>query len=120
MTTDLKTERILDELHKGFKRIDKKIGTLDRKIGKLDGKVTSLDEKVSSLDEKVSSLDLKLNTLDGKLSSVIVEVTSNGRKLDQLVTQKEFGEFKDQTLTHFDGLSKQIEDLQEDRLLLKA
>lgn len=113
MTTDLQTEQILKELHKGFKRIDKKIGTLDRKIGKLDGKVTDLDGKVSSLDSK-------LNTLDRKLSSVIVEVTSHGRKLDQLVTREEFGGFKDQTLTHFDGLSKQIEDLQEDRVLAKA
>jgi dynactin complex subunit len=75
---------------------------------------------VTTLDSKLNKLDGKLTSVEGKLSSVIVEVTSNGRKLDQLVTKKEFNEFKDQTLTHFDGLSKQIEDLQEERALAAA
>lgn len=35
----------------------------------------------------------------------------------KLVTRVEFDEFKDQTLVHFDGLSKQIEDLQQEEIL---
>lgn len=65
-------------------------------------------------------IDEKLEVIDEKLASVIVEVAFQSQKLDQLVTREEFDGFKDQVLTHFDGLSKQVEVLQEEHTLSAA
>ena len=70
-------------------------------------------EILEAIKAGFQKVDHRFDKLEKTVGSLVVEVASQGQTLKGLVTRDEFNIFKDETLTHFDGLAGQIADLQE-------
>lgn len=70
-------------------------------------------EILEAMKAGFQKVDHRFDKLEKTVGSLVVEVASQGQTLKGLVTRDEFNIFKDETLTHFDGLAGQIADLQE-------
>lgn len=99
MITDSQAQEILEAMKSGFQKVDHRFDKLEKTVDSLVVEVTSQGQELKELKQTVGSL--------------VVEVAAQGQTLKSLVTRDEFNVFKDETLTHFDGLAGQIADLQE-------
>lgn len=120
MITDSKAQEILEAMKSGFQKVDHRFDKLEQTVGSLVEEVTAHGKTLTAqgqdlkeLKQTVGSLEKRTGSLEQTISSLVVEVTSQGQTLKNLATRDEFNVFKDETLTHFDGLAGQIADLQE-------
>lgn len=106
MITDSQAQEILDAMKSGFQKVDHRFDKLEQTVG-------SLAVEVAAHGKTLAAQGQDLKVLKQTVGSLVVEVAAQGQTLKNLVTRDEFNVFKDETLTHFDGLAGQIANLQE-------
>jgi archaellum component FlaC len=109
MITDSQGQEILEAIHGMSGRLD----GMDGQLQGINDQLLGINDHLDKLEQTVGSLEERTGSLEQTVGSLVVEVAAQGQTLKSLVTHDEFNVFKDETLTHFDGLAGQIADLQE-------
>jgi chromosome segregation ATPase len=96
-----KIESAIVELSKETKQNTKGIKLLDGRMDKLEGRMDKLDGRMDKLEKTTNNLS--------------IEVLKQNDKIENMVTKKEFSEFKNETMTRFDQMMVILNRLDQER-----